>query len=71
MEAQRDDVGRVTPYGFNSSPYSSHALILTSLPGLGRGLRILDLGCAGGYLARPLVQRGYKVVGVDISVPSF
>jgi 2-polyprenyl-3-methyl-5-hydroxy-6-metoxy-1,4-benzoquinol methylase len=29
--------------------------------------RVLDLGCGNGYLAGQLLQRGYSVVGVDLS----
>lgn len=33
------------------------------------GLRVLDLGCGNGYLARKLARAGAKVFGVDSSVP--
>jgi SAM-dependent methyltransferase len=32
-----------------------------------RGLRVLDLGCGSGYLARALAGRGARVTGVDLS----
>ncbi|MEW6338553.1 MAG: class I SAM-dependent methyltransferase [Acidobacteriota bacterium] len=70
MRTQGEDATSASPYEFNPSPYSSHALILNNLPERGHGLRVVDLGCAGGYLAGPLVQRGYDVVGVDIRVPA-
>jgi SAM-dependent methyltransferase len=32
-----------------------------------RGLRVLDVGCGSGYLARELAQRGARATGVDLS----
>lgn len=40
--------------------------ILQSLP-LGKGLRILDLGCGNGFVAGHLANLGHHVVGVDAS----
>jgi 2-polyprenyl-6-hydroxyphenyl methylase / 3-demethylubiquinone-9 3-methyltransferase len=34
------------------------------------GLRVLDLGCGGGFTAEILASRGARVVGVDRSCPS-
>jgi 2-polyprenyl-6-hydroxyphenyl methylase/3-demethylubiquinone-9 3-methyltransferase len=31
------------------------------------GARVVDLGCGGGLLARPMLERGASVVGVDLS----
>jgi SAM-dependent methyltransferase len=55
----------VAPYQFKESPYSSHSLLLASLPPNGAGRRVLDVGCAGGYLGALLVNRGYLVTGID------
>jgi len=52
-------------YTYKFSPHSSHSILLGSLPAEGRGKRVLDVGCAGGYLAEILAQRGYDVVGVE------
>jgi len=52
-------------YEFKSSPYSSHALLLGSLPQQGRGRRVLDVGCASGYLAELLARRGCVVTGIE------
>lgn len=34
-----------------------------------RGLRVLDLGCGGGFVAEELARRGAKVVGIDPALP--
>jgi SAM-dependent methyltransferase len=59
--------GRVapSPYQFKPSPYSSHSLLLAALPASGAHRRVLDLGCAGGYLASLLAARGFRVTGVE------
>ena len=43
---------------------STHTLALERIP---EGSRVLDLGCAGGYLAVALMQRGCRVTGIDAS----
>jgi SAM-dependent methyltransferase len=53
------------PYQLKDSPYSSHSLLLASLPPSGDGRRVLDVGCAGGYLGAILASRGYRVTGID------
>lgn len=53
------------PYQLKESPYSSHSLLLASLPPNGAGRRVLDVGCAGGYLGAILANRGYHVTGID------
>jgi SAM-dependent methyltransferase len=55
----------VAPYQLKPSPYSSHSLLLASLPQDGEGRRVLDVGCAGGYLGEMLAARGYRVTGID------
>jgi SAM-dependent methyltransferase len=52
-------------YAYKSSPYSSHAQLLGALPPEGGGKRVLDVGCASGYLAGILADRGYRVVGIE------
>jgi 2-polyprenyl-3-methyl-5-hydroxy-6-metoxy-1,4-benzoquinol methylase len=52
-------------YTHKLSPYSSHTLLLESLPPEGKGKRVLDVGCASGYLAEILAQRGFEVVGLE------
>lgn len=53
-------------YEFKARPYSSHVLLLNELPTSGEGRRVLDVGCAKGYLAEILVGRGFRVTGVDL-----
>jgi len=53
-------------YAFKPGPYSSHALLLREFPRQGDGRRVLDIGCAGGYLAEILAQRGFSVTGIDL-----
>jgi SAM-dependent methyltransferase len=55
-----------TLYTFKPEPYSSHSLLLGAIDGTGDGRRVLDLGCAGGYLSEALAARGFSVVGVDL-----
>jgi SAM-dependent methyltransferase len=55
----------VAPYQFKAGPYSSHSLLLAALPAEGHGKRVLDVGCAGGYLGEILATRGYRVTGID------
>ena len=52
-------------YQFKSSPYSSHLLLLESLPLKGDGRRVLDVGCGNGHLGRLLSARGYAVTGIE------
>ena len=52
-------------YTFKARPYSSHSVLLDTLPMEGAGRRVLDLGCGNGHLAAILASRGYRVTGVD------
>jgi SAM-dependent methyltransferase len=54
-----------TGYTYKASSYSSHAALVDSLPPQGRGKRVLDIGCASGYLAEILAGRGYEAVGIE------
>jgi 2-polyprenyl-3-methyl-5-hydroxy-6-metoxy-1,4-benzoquinol methylase len=46
----------------NTRPLGGHARLLDLV---GAGKRVLDVGCSSGYLARPLVERGCTVVGIE------
>jgi SAM-dependent methyltransferase len=52
----------VPRYEEKSSPFSSHRKIVDAV---GPGSKVLDVGCAGGYLARALAEKGCTVIGVD------
>ena len=52
-------------YTFKPSRHSSHTRLLQMLPAQGDGKRVLDVGCAAGYLAETLAARGYRVTGVE------
>ena len=54
-------------YQFKPGPYSSHGLLLREFPRQGEGRRVLDIGCAGGYLAEILAKRGFSVTGIDLA----
>jgi 2-polyprenyl-3-methyl-5-hydroxy-6-metoxy-1,4-benzoquinol methylase len=61
----RPEYGHVAPapYVEKYSPFSSHQRIIESVP---ENSKVLDVGCAGGYLAEKLTQKGCTVVGVDM-----
>lgn len=54
------------PYAFKPSPYSSHGRILQMIEGR-PPLRILDVGCGPGWLAKALTDAGHLVVGIDVT----
>jgi SAM-dependent methyltransferase len=62
MLAQADAKAR---YQIKAGPYSSHSLLLAKFPAQGEGRRVLDVGCAAGYLSDILMQRGYSVACID------
>jgi SAM-dependent methyltransferase len=62
MAAQADVKPR---YQLKGGPYSSHTLLLAQFPERGEGRRVLDIGCAAGYLSEILAQRGFSVACID------
>lgn len=57
-----------SPYRYKASAYSSHTLLLESFPASGEGRRVLDVGCAAGYLGDRLARRGFRVTGIESAV---
>ena len=53
------------PYVFKPQPHSSHSILQRLLPSDGGGRRLLDLGCADGYLSRIFAARGFAVTAID------
>jgi 2-polyprenyl-3-methyl-5-hydroxy-6-metoxy-1,4-benzoquinol methylase len=49
-------------YTLKQSETGSHMQIVGAIE---RGTRVLDLGCSQGLLARPLREKGVRVIGVD------
>lgn len=49
-------------YQRNFAPYGTHELILSMVPA---GAKVLDVGCATGYLGAVLRDRGCSVWGID------
>jgi glycosyltransferase involved in cell wall biosynthesis len=62
---RRPEYAHVAPplYSEKFSAYSSHHRIVSMVP---KGAKVLDVGCAGGYLSRALAAKGCTVVGVDV-----
>lgn len=54
-----------SPYVLKPQAHSSHSLVLELLPENGHGLRLLDVGCADGYLSRLFAARGFSVTAID------
>jgi SAM-dependent methyltransferase len=52
-------------YAFKSFRYSSHYWILKKIQQEPRPVRILDVGCAAGYLGKILRERGHYVTGIE------
>jgi SAM-dependent methyltransferase len=52
-------------YKFKASVYSSHRLIMNTLPQDGAGKSLLDVGCGDGYLGAIFAERGYNVTGLE------
>lgn len=57
-------------YAFKNFKYSSHYWILNKLEKESGPLRILDVGCAAGYLGKILRERGHYVAGIESDAAS-
>jgi 2-polyprenyl-3-methyl-5-hydroxy-6-metoxy-1,4-benzoquinol methylase len=53
-------------YTLKRAETSSHMQIVGAIAA---GSQVLDLGCSQGLLARPLAEKGVRVVGVDVRAP--
>jgi len=53
-------------YQFKPGPYKQPRAVAEGISAPGDGRRVLDIGCAGGYLAQILAQRGFSVTGIDL-----
>lgn len=64
VEPERDNDERdvVPDYEYGESPGGTHQTLLRMVPD---GARVLDVGCASGYLGEQLSRRGCRVWGVD------
>lgn len=62
MTPRRDSQGG---YVFKNFKYSSHYWILRKLEQEKEPLRILDVGCADGYLGKILQKKGHAVTGIE------
>jgi SAM-dependent methyltransferase len=68
MQAYRNDLAYIHDVGFGDYARNSAPGLLKILndAGISEGL-VVDLGCGSGVWARELVNKGYEVLGVDIS----
>lgn len=55
-------------YQLDTSKYGSHLKIIEKVTKFvpPRKSKVLDIGCASGYLGSVLIKKGYKVYGVDV-----
>jgi SAM-dependent methyltransferase len=63
-----------SPYALKRQRHSSHSILLRLLPETGNGRRLLDLGCADGYMSRLFAERGFSVTAIDapgLAQPNF
>ncbi|MGI8855217.1 MAG: methyltransferase domain-containing protein [Thermomicrobiales bacterium] len=58
----RASASRRSPYFLRRDARGAHMRLLDLMP---PGERVLDVGCASGYLAQLLQERGYRVTGVE------
>lgn len=57
----------VKKHAFCSSPHESHMKIITNV---GKGKKVLDVGCSSGYLSKRFKENGCYVVGIEIDEES-
>jgi SAM-dependent methyltransferase len=59
-----------SPYVLKPQAHSSHSILLALVPENGNGRRLLDVGCADGYLSQLFAERGFSVTAIDAPRPS-
>ena len=52
-------------YTYKPDQYSSHSKIIKLIKPIKRPLKILDIGCAQGYIAKKLSHLGHEVTGIE------
>ena len=52
-------------YTFNPSPYGPHQKAIGLVP---EGTRVLEVGCAQGYISEQLVGKGCEVLGIELDL---
>lgn len=57
-------------YAWKEIPGSSHDILRRRIRAMAPGLRLLDLGAAGGYLGRAVRDRCFFIAGVEPQPPS-
>ncbi len=61
---QPKDYCSVTPWRYQEQLFPVIADLLASVP---TGGKILDAGCGNGFFSGKLLERGFRVIGIDIS----
>jgi glycosyltransferase involved in cell wall biosynthesis len=67
LYARQFDLQRGHKYTYKSNRFSSHQRII-GMTGEAKAeaTELVDVGCGAGFLAAQFVQRGYRVLGVDV-----
>jgi len=69
-EGYTEDLAYIHDSGFGGFAESAAPGLLAMLENCGiRSGLVIDIGCGGGHWAHRLIERGYDVLGVDISAP--